>query len=147
MNLAVIVGVVLALFVTVAAILYLSRRRATPHALGRSLRLVALGVALGIAVALLPDTVSDSGAATGYLLGVPIVAAVLPLVADLAGRAVAATTALGALVMLAWGLLLGLGDGIYFVIPALVLGAAAVASIAPRRGMSARNHSDRPVDA
>lgn len=80
-NVAAIVGGVLALFVIVAALLYLSRRRGAPPALGRPLRLVALGLTLGIVVALLPDTVSDNGAATGYLLGVPVVAALLPLAA------------------------------------------------------------------
>lgn len=147
MNVAAIVGGVLALFVIVAALLYLSRRRGAPQALGRSLRLVALGLTLGIVVALLPDTVSDNGSATGYLLGVPVVAALLPLAADLTGRAVGATTALCALVMLAWGLLLGLGDGVYVVVPALVLGAAAIASITSRRGLPVRERGDRPVDA
>ncbi|MEV4711561.1 hypothetical protein [Micromonospora sp. NPDC049374] len=135
MSVAATVGGVLALLIAVAALIYLSRRRAAPHALGRSLRLLALGVTLGIVVAVLPATVSDSGPAAGYLLGVPTVAALLPLGADLAGRAVGVTTTLAAMAMLTWGLLLGLGDGVYLVIPALILGAAAIASITPRRGM------------
>ncbi|SDZ19911.1 hypothetical protein SAMN05444365_10721 [Micromonospora pattaloongensis] len=147
MTVATIVGGVLALFVAVAAFIYLGRRRTTPQALGRALRLLAFGATLGIAIALVPATTSDSGASAAYLLGVPMAVAVLPLVADLTGRAVGITTALGALVLLAWGLILGLGDGVYFVIPALVLGVAAVASITPRRGMSARNHGGQTVRA
>ncbi|MBQ1023789.1 hypothetical protein [Micromonospora sp. C95] len=147
MTVAAVVGVVLALFVAAVAFVYLGRRRATPSALGRSLRLLALGVTLGIVVAVLPDMLSDSGAAAGYLLGVPTVAALLPLAADLAGRAVGVTTTLAAMVMVVWGLLLGLGDGVYFVIPALVLGAAAVVSVTPRRGMPAAERQDRAGDA
>ncbi|WFE43522.1 hypothetical protein [Verrucosispora sp. WMMD1129] len=61
---------------------------------------------------------------------------------DEAGYEVVAMT-LAAIVMLAWGLLLGLGDGVYFVIPALILGAAAVASITPRRGIPASDYRNR----
>ncbi|MFI7552783.1 hypothetical protein ACIBQ2_23895 [Micromonospora sediminimaris] len=144
MNVAAIVGGGLALFIAVAALVHLGRRRATPYALGRSLRLLALGVTLGIAIAVLPATVSDSGAAAGYLLGVPTVVALLPLGADLVGRVVGIATTLAAIVMLAWGLLLGLGDGGYFVIPALILGAAVVASITPRRGMPSPTTGTEP---
>ena len=147
MNVATIVGGVLALFVAAAVFIYLGRRRTTPHSVGRTLRLLAFAATLGIAIALLPVTVSDSGASASYLLGVPMVAALLPLVADLTGRAVGITTALGALVMLSWGLILGLGNGVYFVLPALLLGAAAVASIVPRRGTPARNHEDQTMGA
>jgi hypothetical protein len=147
MTVAAVVGAVLVLFIAAVAIVYLSPRRATSGALGRSLRLLALGVTLGIVVAVLPDILSDSGAAAGYLLGVPTVAALLPLAADLAGRVVGVTTVLAAMVMFAWGLLLGLGDGVYFVVPALVLGAAAVASITPRRGVSVSDRRDRTADA
>ncbi len=90
---------------------------------------------------------SDSGVAASYLLGVPTIAALLPLAADLVGRAVGVTTTLAAIVVLAWGLLLGLGDGVYFVIPALVLGAAAVVSVTPRRGTSVPERQDRAADA
>lgn len=143
MNVATIVGGVLALFVAVTAFVHLGRRRTAPRVVGRALRLLAFATTLGTATSLLPVTVADSGAATSYLLGVPLAAALLPLVADLTGRAVGVATALGALVMLCWGLLLGLGDGVYFVIPALLLGAAAVASIVPRRGSPARDHEDQ----
>lgn len=129
---AMIVGGVLALFLAVAAFMYLSRHGATPGVVGRVLRLLAFAATAGIAVALLPFTVADSGAAASYLLGVPVVAAVSALIADLAHRAVGITTALAALVMLAWGLILGLGIGLWFILPALILGIAAVATISSR---------------
>ncbi|MEV4412312.1 hypothetical protein [Catellatospora sp. NPDC049609] len=132
MNVASTVGAVLALFIASAAVMYWSRHRAAPDAVGRVLRLLALAATAGIAVALLPFTVDDSGAAAAYLLGVPVLAAVCPVVADLAGRAVAVTTTVAALVLLAWGLLLGLGVGLWFLIPALLLGTAVVAGIASR---------------
>ncbi|MEU4569044.1 hypothetical protein [Micromonospora sp. NPDC023956] len=133
MTVATTVGAVLALFIALAAFRHLSRHRAVPDVVGRVLRLLAFAATTGIAVALLPSTVADSGASTGYLLGVPVVAAVGPLVADLAGRAVGVTTVVGALVMLVWGLVLGLGIGFWFILPALLLGAAAVAGISSRR--------------
>jgi predicted histidine transporter YuiF (NhaC family) len=106
------------------------------------LRLLAFAATVGIVIALLPSTVTDSGASAGYLLGVPVVAAVGPLVADLAGRAVGITTTVGALVMLVWGLLLGLGIGFWFIIPALLLGMAAVAGISSRRAAVPGNPGD-----
>ncbi len=136
MNIATIVGGVVALFIAAAALMGFSRNRAAPDAVGRVLRLLAVAATVGIAIALLPFTVEDSGGAAGYLLGVPVVAAVVPLLADLAGRAVTVTTALGALVMLAWGLLLGLGIGLWFAIPALLLGVAAIAGVSSRRPVS-----------
>ncbi|BCL15980.1 hypothetical protein [Micromonospora sagamiensis] len=142
MTIAAIVGGVVALFVAVAALMYLSRHRAAPQAVGRVLRLLAFAATIGIAAALLPFTVSDSGASASYLLGVPVVAAACPLVADLVGRAVAVTTTIGALVMLAWGLLLGLGIGLWFLLPALLLGAAVVASIPSRRTAVTGNRGD-----
>jgi hypothetical protein len=47
--------------------------------------------------------------------------------------------------MLSWGPILGLCDGILFMLPALLLGAAAVASIVPLRGAPARDHEDRTM--
>jgi hypothetical protein len=135
---AVLAGGLVALFIIVAAFVYMRGHRATHGVLGRVLSLVALAATAGIAIALLPFTVDDSGAAAGYLLGVPVVVAVVVLVADLTGRAVGVTTAAGALVMLAWGLYLGLGIGLWFVIPALLLGAAAIATVPSRRAAVSR---------
>ncbi|MFI6821590.1 hypothetical protein ACIBJE_11645 [Micromonospora sp. NPDC050187] len=124
---------ILALFITAAAFVHLGRNRAAPGAVGRVLRLLAFAATAGIAIALLPFTVADSGASAGYLLGVPVAAAACPLIADLTGRAVGITTAVGALVMLVWGLILGLGIGLWFILPALLLGMAVVAGISSRR--------------
>jgi predicted secreted protein len=128
-----IVGGVLALFLAAAAFVYLGRHGPTPRVVGRVLRMLAFAVTVGIVVALLPFTVDDSGAAASYLLGVPLVAAASALVADFANRAVGITTVVAALVMLVWGLILGLGIGLWFIIPALILGIAAVASMSSRR--------------
>jgi len=138
---AMIVGGVLALFLAVAAFMYLGRHGATPGVVGRVLRLLAFAATGGIVVALLPFTVEDSGAAASYLLGVPVVAAVSALIADLAHRAVGITTAVAALVMLAWGLILSLGIGFWFTLPALLLGIAALATISSRHA-TVSSHQD-----
>jgi hypothetical protein len=130
---AAIVGGVLALFLAAAALVYLRGHGGTPGVVGRALRLLAFAATVGIVVALLPFTVEDSGGAAVYLLGVPLLAAVLALVADLTGRAVGVTTTVAALVMLGWGLLLGLGIGMWFTLPALILGIAAIATLSSRR--------------
>ena len=137
---AVLAGGLVALCIVVAAFVYLRGNGATPGVVGRVLRLLALAATAGIVIALLPFTVDDSGAAAVYLLGVPVVLAVGALAADLAGRAVASTTAVAALLMLGWGLYLGLGIGLWFVIPALVLGAAAIASVPSRRATVPDHH-------
>ncbi len=129
---ATVAGGVLALFIAGAAFVYLSRHGATPGAVGRVLRLLAFAATVWIVVALLPFTVADSGAAAGYLLGVPVIAAGCALIADMARRAVGITTTVAAVVMLVWGLILGLGIGAWFILPALVLGMAAVATISSR---------------
>ena len=107
-------------------------RLAGPQGVGRALRWLAVAATVAIVVALLPDTLSENGGATVYLLGVPLAAAAAVAVADLTGRAVGTLTTVAALVMLVWGLLLGLGPGVWYVLPALVLGLAALAGGRPR---------------
>lgn len=134
MNVAAVVGGVLALYIAVATFASLSRRGAAPAAAGRVWRLLAFAATVGIAVALSPFIVADSGAAAaGYLLGMPVATATVVVVADLTRRAVGLTTTVGALVLLGWGLVLGLGIGLWFVLPALLLGFAALATV-PARG-------------
>jgi hypothetical protein len=87
----------------------------------RVLRWAPFALTVAVVAVLTPYTVADSGAAAGYLLGVPLVAAVLPVLADLAGRGVLAAEAVGAAVMTVWGLLLALGIGGYFLPLALLL--------------------------
>ncbi|WP_447001943.1 hypothetical protein ACRAKI_19555 [Saccharothrix isguenensis] len=129
---ATVAGACLALFLTAAVLVRLRGRWAVPGTIGRALRWTAVAATVGISVALLPETWSDSGGATAVLLGVPLVAASAVAVADLAGRAVGFVTTVVALLMAGWGLVLGLGPGISFVLPALVLGIAALTSVRPR---------------
>jgi len=60
--------------------------RGGPRA-SRRLRWAAFGLTLIVVAALTPYTVADSGASSLYLLGVPAVAAAVPLIADLTGVA------------------------------------------------------------
>ncbi|PSL56243.1 hypothetical protein B0I31_104534 [Saccharothrix carnea] len=129
---AAVAGVCLVLFLTVATLVRLRGRWAVPGTIGRALRWTGVAATVGIAVALLPVLSADSGSASAYLLGVPLVAAAVVAVADLTGRAVAFVTTVVALAMAAWGLVLGLGPGFYFVLPALVFGIAALTSVRPR---------------
>ncbi|HEY0696972.1 MAG TPA: hypothetical protein VGD43_04105 [Micromonospora sp.] len=142
MTVATTVGAVVALLITVAVVMYVTRHRATPDAVGRVLRLLAFAVTAGIVIALSPFTIADSGASASYLLGVPVAAALGPVVADLTGRAVGITTTIGALVMLVWGLVLGLGIGVWFVLPALLLGMAATAGVSSRRAAVTDSRGD-----
>ena len=129
---AVITGVCLALLISAAVVVRLNGRWKEPGAVGRALRWFGVAGIVGIAVAVLPATWSDNEGATAYLLAVPLVAAVAVAVADITGRAVGTVTAVAAMVVLVWGLLLGLGQGGYFLFPALVLVVAVLASVGPR---------------
>jgi hypothetical protein len=139
-SVATITGGTLALFIIAAALVNLRKKGATPGAAGRMLRLLAFAVTVAMVVALSPFTIADSGTAAIYLLGVPVVAAVGPLVADRARRAVGITTTVAALVMLTWGLILGLGIGLWFVVPALLLAMAAVATASSRHASVSNTH-------
>ncbi|MFG1868490.1 hypothetical protein [Micromonospora arborensis] len=130
MNVATIAGGLVALFIVAAAFVTLRGRGTAPRSVGLIMRLLAVAATAWIVVALLPFTIDDSGAAAGYLLGVPVVVAVCPLIADLTHRAVHITTTVAALVMLVWALILGLGIGLWFVLPAVLLGMAAIATTA-----------------
>ncbi|MDQ2586872.1 hypothetical protein [Saccharothrix yanglingensis] len=129
---ATITGACLALVLTAAALVRLRGRWAVPGTTGRALRWVAVAVTVGIAVALFPVVWSDSGGATAYLLGVPLVVVAAVVVADLTGRAAGVVTAVAASALLVWALVLGLGPGVYFALPALILGLAVPASVRPR---------------
>ncbi|HEX8628619.1 MAG TPA: hypothetical protein VF755_10665 [Catenuloplanes sp.] len=103
----------------------------------RRLRWLVLGSTVAVAAALTPYTVADSGAAAWYLLGVPVIAAVVPVVADAAGVAAGAADAAGAVVLTGWALLLALGVGTAFLPGGVLLCALAVAALASD-GPSAR---------
>ncbi|MEU8015696.1 hypothetical protein AB0B74_06980 [Micromonospora parva] len=99
------------------------------------LRWSALAITVLVAAALTPFTVDDSGAAAGYLLGVPVVAAVLPVLAQRLGRLTLAADLVAALVITGWGLLLGLGiGGAFLPAVALLLASATITRSLRRSG-------------
>ncbi|MEU4398180.1 hypothetical protein [Micromonospora orduensis] len=91
----------------------------------RVVRWSALAITVLVAAMLTPFTVDDSGAAASYLLGVPVVAATLPVLAQRFARLARAADLVAALVIAGWGLLLGLGIGGAFLPAAVLLGANA----------------------
>ncbi|MDG4838628.1 hypothetical protein O7631_19120 [Micromonospora sp. WMMD967] len=103
-----------------------------PPDVRRVVRWSALAITVLVAAALTPYTVDDSGAAAAYLLGVPVVAALLPVLAQWAGRLTGVADVVAALVITGWGLLLGLGIGVAFLPAVLLLIASAVGVGAPR---------------
>jgi hypothetical protein len=103
----------------------------------RILRWVALGLTVLVVGLLMSLVLADSGeGASAYLLGVPLVAALLPTVGDLTGRFVWLLDVTGAAVMGAWSLLLALGIGCAFVPSALLLLGAAIVGARRRRAGS-----------
>ncbi|MEV4823301.1 hypothetical protein [Micromonospora sp. NPDC049274] len=101
------------------------------------LRWSALGITVLVAAVLTPYTVDDSGAAAAYLLGVPVVAALLPVLAQRIGRLAVVADLTAALVVAGWGLLLGLGIGGAFLPAVVLLLASAVSTGAPRPSTTA----------
>src|SRR5688500_17236959 len=106
--------------------------RGGPRA-SRRLRWAAFGLTMTVVAALTPYTVEDSGASSLYLLGVPAVAAAVPLIADLTGVARIAADLCGAAVMLGWAVLLGLGIGSVFLPGGLLLIVVFVTDLATQR--------------
>ncbi|MCG5469004.1 hypothetical protein LADH09A_002905 [Micromonospora sp. LAH09] len=121
------VGAIVA--VLLVGVVVLVRRPADAR---RVVRWSALVITVLVAAALTPWTVDDSGAAASYLLGVPVLAATLPVLAQRIGRLTGVADVVAALVIAAWGLLLGLGIGGAFLPVAVLLVAGAVAIRAPR---------------
>lgn len=135
MTIAAQAALVVGLFIVATGFVYLHARSAPWRRGARVLRWLAFALTLGIAITLSVHSLSEPGgdlSALVALSAVPLFIALLPLISDVAQRAVGTVTTVAAVVMLSWGLILGLGDGFYYVYPALVLGAAAVASIRPR---------------
>ncbi len=97
------------------------------------LRWAVLALTVAVAGALTPYTVADSGAASLYLLGVPVAAAAVPVLAGLAGAGGRAADAGGAVVLTGWALLLGLGIGAAFLPGALLLFVVLVLGPTARR--------------
>ncbi|MEE6262988.1 hypothetical protein [Plantactinospora sonchi] len=127
----IVVTTIAALVAVVAVgLLALFRRPADPQ---RLMRWAALAITVLVAAALTPLTVRDSGAAASFLLGVPVIAAALPVLAQrLGGRA--ALVDLGAAAVIGiWGLLLALGGlGVAFLPSTLPLLVSATLGLTPR---------------
>ncbi|UOY00863.1 hypothetical protein [Blastococcus sp. PRF04-17] len=77
----------------------------------------------------------DSGRFAFVLFGVPLACGVLALLAETVGRTAVASGVVGALAVmsLAWSLVTGLGIGLAFLLPSLLLLGAAAASWGDRR--------------
>jgi hypothetical protein len=99
----------------------------------RPLRWAALALTVAVAAVLAPYTVADSGAASLYLLGVPVVAAAVPVLADRAGTPGVAADVGGVVLLAGWALLLGLGIGAAFLPGAFLLIVVLVLDLVPRR--------------
>jgi hypothetical protein len=121
--------VVLVGAVTIGVVLARDHRRDAARI--RFLRWIGLALAVVPGVLLAPLAIADSGAAASYLLGVPVVAAALPLLAEIAHHAVliATTTALAAIVILAWAVVTALGLGQAYLPAALALVVATVVQL------------------
>ncbi|MGC4817049.1 hypothetical protein [Micromonospora sp. DT63] len=103
----------------------------------RVLRWSALAITVLVAAVLTPFTVDDSGGAAGYLLGVSVVAASLPVLAQWIGRPSLVVDLTAALIIVGWGLLLGLGVGGAFLPAAALLIACAASAGASRASTTA----------
>jgi hypothetical protein len=125
-----ILGLAALLVALAVGVLVVVRR---PAAADRPLRWAGLALTALVAVILTPYTVEDSGAAAAYLLGVPVVGAAIPVLADLRNTAVTLADAIGAAVVTGWGLLLALGIGMLFLPGAFLLFAALLVRVAARR--------------
>ncbi len=90
----------------------------------RLLRVLALACVLVISAVIAPAFKGGWGFFL-ILAAIPLACCLGALVADLTGRGVALSTTVAALVLLLWSLLTGLGMGFYFLLPAVLLGAAA----------------------
>ncbi|MEO3742923.1 hypothetical protein [Plantactinospora sp. B5E13] len=84
-------------------------------------RRAVLTITILVAIALLPLTVRDSGSAASFLLGVPVLAAAIPALAQRLGVRTGFVDLGAAVVIGGWGLLLALGGlGIAFLPSALL---------------------------
>lgn len=92
MNVSTITGIFVALFVAVAAFFFLRGKPAGVPRLGRALTWLAFAGTLGITTAVLPAALDDSPSVR-YLLAVPLLAALLAVIADVTRTAVGILTA------------------------------------------------------
>ncbi|MFC6017152.1 hypothetical protein ACFP2T_13170 [Plantactinospora solaniradicis] len=93
-----------------------------------------LAITALVAAALAPLTIEDSGSAAFFLLGVPVVAAALPLLAQRFAGRTGLVDLLAGSVIGGWGLLLALGGlGVAFLPSALLFVANAAQALVPDR--------------
>jgi hypothetical protein len=122
-------GLLIVVLATVAYVGVSYRRSpAARRRVSRVLRLVAAASALIIGVMWLPFAWSDSGSFGLVLVGVPLLCCLAAVLADFADMRPALTTTLAAAALLVWSLITVVGVGLYFLVPAVVLAAAAVTS-------------------
>lgn len=133
--------------VAVAAAVLVSKRK-KPVVIDlwtRVLRWGSVVSALMAAGVLVPETKAESGMFALVLLGVPVVVCALAaFVSEVGGRAGRVAAWAGALVMLAWVLLLGIGVGLAFAPAALLLLGAASASDSRDRVPASGSPKRRP---
>jgi hypothetical protein len=105
-------------------------RRSGPTGAAATLRLMAVLVAGVVAAAVFPAFWADSGAHAIWALGLPVVAALLPVLTA-GSRLGMALTWLAAAFLLAWSLVFGLAFGLLLLPAALAETAAAVTQRRP----------------
>ncbi|MEV6373455.1 hypothetical protein [Micromonospora musae] len=116
--------------VLAVGLLLLIRR---PAGAQRLARLAGLAITVLVAAALTPWTVQDSGPAASFLLGVPVLAALGPVLAERSERLAEIADVVAAVVIGSWGLLLALGIGVAFLPVVLLYLLSATWSFAPRK--------------
>lgn len=125
------VAMLVALLAAMLAAVAVAVRR--PQRTTRWLRRATLAITVLAAALLTPYTVADSGAAAWYLLGVPVIAAAVPVVVDQIGSGHWVADLLGAVVMTGWGIIIALGLGLAFLPPALLMFAVVTIDITGRQ--------------
>lgn len=127
-----IIATTLAALAGVVAVSLLALRR-QPADRQPLFRGAVLTITVLVAIALLPLTVRDSGWAASFLLGVPVVAAAIPALAQRLGVRTGFVDLGAAVVIGGWGLLLALGGlGIAFLPSALLSLFSAIEQAMPR---------------
>ena len=110
---------------------------------GYGVRIAACVFAVVVALIIVGPAWADSGAFALLLVGVPIFLAAGSLLVKGHGRRTAAVVWVAAVLMLGWALLTGLGSGLFFLGPAIVMVAAATASTLANQSPGVK--ADAPV--
>ena len=124
------VGWLVVLLVLAAAAVAIALRRSELQGAAAVLRLLAVLFAGVVAVAVFPVFWDDSGGHAIWALGLPVLVALLPVLAA-GSRVGVVVTWLAAAFLLGWSLVFGLGFGLYLLPAALAETAAAVTQRRP----------------